>query len=159
MDAPIGRRPELGSVDQRILDKAIAVETLDERHPRQVGGANTNRERITELRLHEGLLHIDEDVFARAIGIVAKIGGEVGGEDVVELVVDAEVKTLELGLRAVLDIVGGVARKIGRRLVDVADVEERLAGNFGVGEPTCLDRLLERRNRLLNACDLRLRSL
>src|SRR5690348_1044853 len=102
MDAPVGRRSELGAIDQRVLDEAITVNTFGEWYPWQVSRTGPHGECRIELRLQVGLLHIDQYVLARLPGgliyrvvrIVTEVGRDVRREDVVKLVVDADVEAL-----------------------------------------------------------------
>uniref|UniRef100_A0A914YMC3 Uncharacterized protein n=1 Tax=Panagrolaimus superbus TaxID=310955 RepID=A0A914YMC3_9BILA len=125
MQAPVGRVAVLQAVGQGVLDIAHAVELLDVRDPRHVGGTDAQVEGRVEAALHVGLL---DEQFGVADGrAVLEVGGQVGRPDVVELVVDGQVEALDVQTGAAG---GGVLAVAG--LVDVGQVEEHATADLVV---------------------------
>ncbi|KAG1254422.1 hypothetical protein G6F65_017045 [Rhizopus arrhizus] len=125
MQAPVGRVAVLQAIGQGVLDIAHAVELLDVRDPRHVGGTDAQVEGRVEAALHVGFL---DEQFGVADGrAVLEVGGQVRRPDVVELVVDGQVEALDVQAGAAG---GGVLAVAG--LVDVGQVEEHATANLVV---------------------------
>ena len=150
-NAPVGRCAQLVFVHQFVFDIAVAVDAFDIGHPGGVCRAHAEHQGLVKLGLHKGLLDVKTlaDVADRAdragagagrgrgvVGVggftdhVADIGGDVGRPHIVELVVNAQVKALEVEAGAVDSLFCAI--RLG---VEVRCVEEHRAADFGVTGP------------------------
>ena len=132
MNAPVRRVGDGEAVFRDgLVHEAIAVLLFREGDPGHVGGASADRQVVVDLRLEVGLLDVELDVVDAAVragvrgaragqaalfdAVVAGVGGEVRREDVVELVVHAQIEALDFeGVAGRSDLA-----LVGRLLLDV----------------------------------------
>ena len=131
MDAPVGRGAELGTVDYHVFDIAVAVDALDKRDPGQVGRAQAEVERRVDVDIKIGLF--EEQLCRLGGAVIGEVSGDIGREGVVELVVDRDVKALDVEARSIVRLRGTTAL-----VVDIAEVGIHPAADLGVVPPARL---------------------
>ncbi len=100
VQAPVSRGAELHAVGEHVLDIAVAVEVFDEGNPGKVRRADPDVQRVADLGFAVGLL--DVDVGQAGGAVVGKVGRHRDMEDVVELVIDAQIEALHIEANTVL---------------------------------------------------------
>src|SRR6185312_2336044 len=130
MHAPIRTGGQLHMLGDGILEIAHAVEAFSIRHPGKIGGTDAHDQRRIDLGLQIGLLQVDLACAGGAV--IGDVGGDVGREDTIEGVIDADIEALDVEVCAVA--VAGHARTV-RLVVDIGEVEIHPTADGGIVPP------------------------
>ncbi len=142
VDAPVSRVAEAQTVRDRLFGEAVAVDAFSVRDPGHVVRTGGDDEGRREVGAQVGLL--DEDFRVADGRVVRHVGGDVHGERVVELVVNADIEALDVRAEAVgrRDAAGAVAvrfdavhlrRDVGEVIIDTAAHRGRVGPALGIG--------------------------
>src|SRR5262249_38295261 len=104
--------------------EAVAVDALDERQQRRVGRAQTQSERVAPFGFGVRLLH--KQLRLAVVRDVVEVSRQVDRPDLVELMAEDEIETLDVATGA-----GRVCLRAVARFVDVREVDERSAADRG----------------------------